>query len=243
MPISEFLTNNIFCYDNFFFIKLFIHNSSYLPLTDVDGISLSTGYETNVKVSQTFYKKLPAPYGECIEDAQSILSFDSDLYRSSVSLTSTYSQKFCLQVCIQELIINMCGCYDLYLPQTRNSNVSACDWNYLNLCVSKVYEFYMSSDSATRCLSDCPVECESVDFNLDISYATFPTPFYAYLLDLYQTMHPELSSGRTLSYNSDILKKSVMAVNVYYDDISFNIIEESPAMTQNQLIGNIGGKI
>lgn len=227
----------------FFILKLFIHNSSYLPLTDVDGISLSTGFETDVKVSQTFYKKLPSPYGQCIEDTQSMLSFDSDLYRSSVSLTSMYSQKFCLQLCIQELIISLCGCYDLYLPQTLKTNISACDWNFLNLCVSKVYELYMNSDSATECLSDCPVECESVNFNLDLSYATFPTPFYAYFLNTYQKLHSELNLKRNLSNDPDVIKKSVMAVNVYYEDISFNLVEESPAMTQNQLFGNIGGKI
>lgn len=226
------------------FFKIFIHNSSYVPLSDVDGIVLSSGYETNVRVSQTFYKRLPSPYGDCIVDLQSMSSFDSELYRSSVALTSVYSQKFCLQLCIQNMVVSSCSCYDLYLPQPLNKIVNACSWEVLYSCVGPIYAGYfdLNSDEPAKCIKDCPAECESTNFNLDLSYATFPTPFYAYLLSTYQNIHPEKSAGRQLSNDSDEVKSSVMAVNIYYDDISYSLIEESPAITTDELFGNIGGK-
>lgn len=40
-------------------IQMFVHNSSYTPLTDIEGIALATGFETDLVVKQVNIYKVP----------------------------------------------------------------------------------------------------------------------------------------------------------------------------------------
>jgi len=42
------------------------------------------------------------------------------------------------------------------------------------------------------------------------------------------------------NYTSDQIKKSVSLVNIYYDDLSYNVVEDSPQITFDILLGSLG---
>ena len=52
--------------------------------------------------------------------------------------------------------------------------------------------------------------------------------------DLYPNLQREFGSYEKI-------KSSVLAVNVFYDDLSYTIIEEQPLTTAYQLFSNLGG--
>lgn len=217
--------------------KLFVHNSSYTPLTDTEGVSLSAGFETNIKISQMFYNKLPEPYGQCVGDLTSPSAFNSDLFKWTVQLASRYNQKYCLQLCLQVYVISQCQCYDLYYPITADNIYPPCNFSVITTCGAPAKNHFFNSDLTIQCFDYCPQECESITFDLDLAHASFPTPFYSALLGQYQNIH---NLGRNFTTLQQVESTS-LAVNVYYEDISYTVIDEAPDVTTDQLIGSIGG--
>lgn len=47
--------------------------------------------------------------------------------------------------------------------------------------------------------------------------------------------------GQTIDY--DFVKKNFALVNIYYDEIKYTVMEESPAMEIIDLIANVGGTL
>ncbi|CAF0745052.1 unnamed protein product [Brachionus calyciflorus] len=216
---------------------LFIHNSSTIPSSEFDGISLSTGHETDIIVNEILFKKLPKPHSNCVEDSYSNVSFDSDLYRETIKLFKKYGQKTCLNLCFHKNIFEKCGCY--YPDRNIVEDFSqVCDEIIYDKCYMPFISTYGESKASQNCFEKCPDECESVKYNLQISQADFPTEFYAdFLMNYDATLK---NSSRNFSSYKNV-KKSTLAVNVYFDDIGYTLVEEKPSKTLEQLVADIGG--
>lgn len=207
-----------------------------MPLFDIEGISLPTGFETDIIIKQFFHNKQPKPFSNCIEAMQSYTT--SSLYNYTTVLVGKYNQKFCLQICLQRYIIEKCQCYDITLPVLNfTSTEPPCDSQKLVECIYGLYEEFYAGPYE-KCFSECPDQCNLVFFNFELSMSTFPTPFYAKLLKKYQTIKPNAAWNMS-SYED--LKGRILAVNVYFDDISYVVIDEVPAKSLEQFIADIGG--
>ena len=88
------------------------------------------------------------------------------------------------------------------------------------------------------CFRYCPNECKSVYFDYELSYADFPTPYYANLLLRYNKLYPNPNRVYT---TFESIKNSTLAVNIYYDDISYTVLGDSPKTTSDQFFANVGG--
>ncbi|CAF0806060.1 unnamed protein product [Brachionus calyciflorus] len=212
---------------------IFIHNSSIKQFDILNGINLPVGYETDIVISKEHSKKMPYPYSNCIEDISSNDSFDSELYRKTLKNNGIYQQRNCLITCVDEYIIQECGCNPIPIDIEQG-----CNMTMIFDCVAGKYSEFYNSSKATECQDFCPEECESIKYNYKTNYADFPSPFYSDIL---------IKSNYLWSNNSwnnstyEDVKKSVLAVNIFYDDISVKMIEESPSKTIDQLVADIGG--
>lgn len=130
--------------------------------------------------------------------------------------------------------------YDVTMPELPNSSAPPCNGTILAICIKPSYDKFYNSDLVSSCFKYCPNECESVFFDLELSHSSFPTPFYTNLLAAYWYLHP--NEARDFSTAARITG-SVLAVNVYYDDIAYEVVEEVAATTKEQFIGNIGGLV
>jgi hypothetical protein len=195
------------------------------------------GYEYDAVVKQLFYNKQASPYSDCVEDVDNSQSSSTSLFKSTLKLVGRYNQKYCLQLCSQRYLIAKCQCYDVTLPK-MDSTTSPCDLNQALTCMQDAYVGFYSSDDASSCFTECPQECNSVYFGLKLSRADFPSPFYGELLLNYSKNNP--NNVRNFSSYAQI-KRSILAVNIYYDDVSYTQVDESPARTFEQLIADIGG--
>ncbi|RNA06509.1 amiloride-sensitive sodium channel subunit delta [Brachionus plicatilis] len=144
-------------------IHLFIHNHSTVIFSESDSINLSNGFETDIVVSQQHSYKLSKPHSNCIKDPTSFNSFESDLYKKSIELYGIYQQKTCLIMCYHEYIKMQCGCYfSDALGVTFNSS---CNASLIN-CSKKAYENFQNSAKSLECFDLCPIECETIYFNI-----------------------------------------------------------------------------
>ncbi|RNA01929.1 amiloride-sensitive sodium channel subunit gamma [Brachionus plicatilis] len=216
-------------------IHLFIHNHSAAIFSQYDSISLSNGFDTDIVVSQEHSHKLSKPHSNCIKDPTSFDSFQSGLYRKSIEMFGRYQQKTCLIMCYDEFIKDTFGCY--YPGAIEAKSATFCDYQVF-LLATNAYKNFSSSGQSWKCFDKCPNECDTVKFNFKISQANFPTPFYSQLMIENHKYYP--NQARNFS-SYEMVKKSVVAVNVYHDDISLTLVQETPAMNINQLISNIGG--
>ncbi|CAF0707240.1 unnamed protein product [Brachionus calyciflorus] len=216
---------------------LFIHNSSTIPSSEFDGISLSTGHETDIIVSKTFFQKLSKPYSDCVKDLNSTESFGSEVYKETIKIFGQYEQKVCINLCFHKSVFERCGCY--YPDQKIIKNISqACDHSFGFKCYLDFAASFGESKISSECIDKCPEQCQSVKYNLQFSNANFPTPSYA---DFFIAYDSEINNNLRSFYSYSNVKESTLAVNVYFDDIGYTLVEEKASKTLEQLVADIGG--
>jgi hypothetical protein len=170
--------------------------------------------------------------------------------------TINYSQLFCLKMCFMKYVYENCGCYDITVPLTpklqdtylKNACISGEQLNCLN---RKQNYFYSEVELFGPCYKKCPIECDYVKYDLKVTQATYPTEWYAEFLNNSTyfneviNMYFSTLNATPLSYKGNYtgLRNSVARVNVYYEDLSYVVISESPAMTFDLFLGNLGGNL
>ena len=207
-------------------LKIFIHNNSVEPSL-AEGISIELSKSTLIAIERTQISKEPYPYSVCID----LKSFDSKFYRVILDSNMTYRQSDCLDLCLQEIIIANCNCYDLNYLKLDDSKPCL---NMTQLfCTSKMYASFRNKSLDDECLRKCPLECDSMSFDARLSSATFPT---RYLFDALENVLFKNSSF-------DDVKKRVVELKIYYSKLSYLSLTESPKTSIIDLFSNIGGTL
>ncbi len=111
--------------------------------------------------------------------------------------------------------------------------------------------FYEDADLVGECYIMCPVECVEIKYDMTVSASSFPTEWHAGVLtrnakfNKLINMYFDWINLTTINYTNDYasLKNAVARVNVYYEDLRYTVVDESPAITVASLLGTIGGNI
>jgi hypothetical protein len=95
------------------------------------------------------------------------------------------------------------------------------------------------------CVAECPEECNSEIYELTLSSAQFPTITYGQRLieesSFLRGLVDSLAKSNSDLERHEIVKRNVLALNVFYDKLAYTFIEESPKTEIADLISNIGG--
>ena len=91
------------------------------------------------------------------------------------------------------------------------------------------------------CSSECPLECDSISYELSLSTANFPTRIFSKILKQRDTIKSQFEPNETISYES--LKECVLALDINYAELKYKVISESASKTIIDLIASIGGTI
>jgi hypothetical protein len=223
--------SNIYNFSRSSGLLISVHNSSSLPDPGLSGLSIAPGVESMISIEQTFTDKLEEPYSNCIELGS---TFDSDLFRKTAKTVKNYDQKTCLTLCYQESLIKNCSCYDRGFTYFNDSSTSLCNISQIVCLSTHIPYFYSSNAILKECFTKCPPECDSINYKLSISQFDFPTPAYTDFILKYH-------SNKTKFLSYDELKKSVLSVGFYYNEISYTLIKELPSKTLDQMIADLGG--
>ena len=216
---------------------------------DTEGVTVGTGMETNIGIKRTIISKLSSPYSSCVNGSSSS-SNDSLLYKEIFALgQKTYRQKYCFKLCYQYNLIINCKCYDpqfpsiaSVIPEFSNQTVPGCHDTEQVSCMSNQQTYFdeYGTSNYTNCSRNCPLECESVNYDLRISTATYPTSNYLKWLLLQTSLTQKYSNQTTLLTD---IQNSILKLNIFYDDMFYTKLSDSPAITSDTLLGTIGGNM
>jgi hypothetical protein len=146
---------------------LFVHNQTSKPETS-SGILLKPGTHTDIVVKKSFTSLVPSPYSDCQDS--STFRFDKVYFNILQSENIKYNQQDCLDLCMQQEIVDRCNCYYLEFFKLNNQTKACLSVDEVN-CAFASYEKFAEKDTVELCKNRCPLECDSLKYDFTISSA------------------------------------------------------------------------
>jgi acid-sensing ion channel, other len=205
-----------------------------MPSYDDTFISIEPGRETNIGIERVFSSNYPLPYSSCTDLSN---GYDSDLYTFILNSKKVYRQKDCKNLCLQSIIEDACQCYTTSLP--KYASVLPCLNTTQIQCYNSIYDNYLndSKDFLLKCQPKCPLECNSVKYNTEISSLVFPSLEIWNFYLKYST-----SNGYNFSnYERD--RELFYSLNIYYLSNEYTFIDVAPSMSVYGLLSSLGGSL
>jgi hypothetical protein len=210
-------------------LLLVIRNHSSNAITLDRGVYVSPGFVTNIGVIRTF--RTP---GKCVADLTPTSNYSKVIfdYFSDLNLTR-YDQKFCIVMCFQDNLADICGCTSLDSPKPikgtkfcQNEVEIACENNY--------YNYFYASNIDDACENVCGQNCGVAQYDLIISSAQY-SGWNAYSNIFNQ-------SARS-SFHEISAQTPTVRVNVNYYRMVYQVISQPLAMSFDSFLGSIGGQL
>jgi hypothetical protein len=194
-------------------VYIFLPNKNLRTINDFQAIALSAGQYTFVQVSRTKIKRLSWPYSNCVESI-SRYTINNDI-KNELRKVSAGEDNYIQQECLS-------ACFSIFVLKDCANDVTNDDSNCNNTVVAK-------------CYSLCPPQCESTVYSASNSMLQFPTRKYA---ERIKQIEADLSD-----FSYEQLKESVLAVEIYYESLSYVSVSENAKITIADLIVNIGSNL
>ena len=220
-------------------LKVFIKNQSQPLLSDFDdSLSIRPGDEASITIERTFTSKTSAPYSNCITGN----NYNSELFRFIIGSNKTYTRLECTALFFQRHIINSCQCF--YTAYTMLYKSPPCLNSSHLSCLTTNMDFFLKYGTSTAdYLIECPVECDTIKYETQLSNSEFPSlEFY----NLYKTSQEFEIIQSTFNVNlstHELAKEYMYALNVYYSSTSYTYISDSPQTTLYGLFSSLGGSL
>jgi len=195
---------------------------------------------TYIALKRELKSMLPKPYSDCIIDRGKDSEHDSYLYNLIKNSPYDYTQKFCFQQCLQNLLIEKCKCHLSNLESLINADICITS-GQVKCAVSTYLSIYGRNNYPEKnCLPHCPLECNSTQ----ISSTTTSFELLGEVYEKFIRNNQNLSSDfLNTSITNEMIKRSVVRVYVYYDSLSYTQSEKAPQIDIISLIANIGGNL
>jgi hypothetical protein len=215
------------------FFSMYIHNKSLNPVESSDEpIKLTPGLSTELKISRVFTERLPYPYNDCVDDLSLLNSHDSLLVKHILAKTkSSYRQKDCFDLCLAQYLIQSCN---------LTSSPLGFPWELAGFdCAEKEYENFITKNIHEFCKLDCPLECNSIDFNIEVMTSLFPNENYAKELMNNSKIKSKYPAGYNITLED--LSKSLVQFSVYYKNFDYTLVSQTPKQELVDCVSNVGG--
>jgi len=199
-------------------LVVFVHNQSFSPVrTEKAHVFVETGKKTLIGVKRVFNFKEPYPYSQCID----LSDYSSDLY-DLIKSKRQYRQQDCFKLCRQKSYIEKCGCNLFNDAININASVRFCSNSSDSVCWQEVYQNYNREECERKW---CPLECDSVEYDLGLS----------------SLVYPSMNSQRDSQYNMS--SSATVRFVVFYSTLEYTFIKESPQTNKLDLFAKIGGTL
>jgi len=105
--------------------------------------------------------------------------------------------------------------------------------------LSAFVNFSSSGYISNICFQYCPLECDSITYQISTAFSNYPSYNYAKNLLMTNPMITSKFQNETLTY--DLIKQSVLSLNIYYDKLSYIQISKDTKTEIVDLVSGIGG--
>ncbi|XP_037071027.1 uncharacterized protein LOC119092156 [Pollicipes pollicipes] len=232
--------------------RVTIHSSDVFPLVDEAGMDIAPASVNSISLKETRIIRQEHPYQSNCYRRWSQVEVEPVMFDEETGASSPTGERFtlpgCHRICLQLQIVRACGCHHTLYPLTftakgrRQAIGEACDLSYNSLdnnCTEAVVNSMSTDASSTDC--GCSASCDERDHQPQLSVASWPQGnFLTSILEriAFASTSDSLSEEAMLQWALQFSK-----LNVYYRDISSDVIEESPIYTYTTLIGSLGGAL
>ncbi len=223
LTLDDYVTDD-FLKKTIFKLRIFVDNSSdyfnILQIYDIDnGLMIPAGIN-HVQIDREIIKNLPEPFNKCVK--QETNDNVSRMFQYFKQNNKTYIQKDCMNLCIIDYAMKKCDC-----SVDSNFNFEPCSYDSIILdCFSNYYHQFLNKSilEPKICKKECPLECDSVNFNL------IHNSFYATdkFLDIYNDTNGES-------------KDNLIYLFIYYPNKQYQLVTQIPRMQTFDLVSNVGG--
>ncbi|ELU03413.1 hypothetical protein CAPTEDRAFT_188964 [Capitella teleta] len=205
--------------------KVLVHHPFTWPLISDLGTAIAPGTETYLAIEEVLVKRLPSDFG----DESSCVSTDDPSFVNPLEFIEKYSKEGCVYNCLVKYVIHGKGCkcrpWNLHA-----NNITDCSLGeYLDCVTIAQYEF--SKNQTFLDLCDCRDTCTEAYFRVRKSEALYPSD-----LALGEMSAKE---GRDETY----FRKNIIDLKIYFESLSYELIEEYESYTLTDLQSDIGGNL
>uniref|UniRef100_A0A8R1HXL4 Degenerin n=1 Tax=Caenorhabditis japonica TaxID=281687 RepID=A0A8R1HXL4_CAEJA len=204
-------------------IRLTIHDKEDFPFPDTFGYSAPTGYISSFGMRMKKMSRLPAPYGDCVEDGTT----SNYIYKGYA-----FSTEGCYRTCFQELIIDRCGCSDPRFPTING--VAPCQVFNKNHreCLEKHTHEIGEIHGSFKCR--CQQPCNQTIYTTSYSEAIWPSQALNISLG-----HCEKEAEEC----NEEYKENAAMLEVFYEALNFEVLSESEAYGIVKMMADFGGHL
>lgn len=112
------------------------------------------------------------------------------------------------------------------------------------MCVVNQYRKFRSNKNLfVGCEKQCPLECRSIRFNMEKSFATFPSNSYAQVFANNHGVFHLMTKASTEMAILKAIKQSMLSLKITFKEIEYTLILEQASLTIIDLIINMGGTL
>ena len=220
-----------------------IGNASYFEDDTFDEITLAPGFITSVRVERLFQRQLAKPYSNCdiSETYVDEYALSSHLYKQIEESAYEYTQQLCLFQCYQIELARECNCTDPWFISLV-PDLDVCVTNAETDCLVRVYNqvYLLSSFVRDSCLPLCPLECDRNQYKYVVTMSRLDATWY---VDLTATRANLSADFLGSNIDAESVRESSVAVNVFYDSLSYTFSTESAKCDVVSLLASIGGSL
>ncbi|XP_063818482.1 amiloride-sensitive sodium channel subunit alpha isoform X2 [Pseudophryne corroboree] len=201
--------------------RVLIHGHKEQAFMDDNGFNIQPGVETSIGMKKEVVSRLGGDYSDCSEDGSDVDV--KDLFNSE------YTQQVCVRSCFQAKMVDRCGCAYAFYPLP--DGVEYCDykkhksWGY---CYYKLIKEF--SQHELGCFAKCRKPCLLTEYQLNAGYSRWPTKV------------SESWVFHTLSQSNFTDRNGIAKLNIYFEEMNFKTIQESPTIIMVTLLSLLGSQ-
>lgn len=204
-------------------VRLTIHDKDEFPFPDTFGYSAPTGYVSSFGLRLRKMTRLPAPYGDCVPDGKT-----SDYIYKNYE----YSVEGCYRSCFQQLVLKECKCGDPRFPVPEGVHHCEAADPVARRCLDARMNELGGLHGSFRCR--CQQPCRQSIYSVTYSPAKWPS----------LSLQIQLGScnGTNAECNKHYKENGAM-VEVFYEQLNFEMLTESEAYGFVNLLADFGGQL
>ncbi|XP_061306206.1 amiloride-sensitive sodium channel subunit delta [Pezoporus flaviventris] len=206
-------------------VKVMIHNHNQTPFLEHEGFDIRPGIATTIGIQQDEVNRLGGNYGKCTTNGN-----DVDV---KLLYNNSYTLQACLHSCFQHIMVRKCGCGYYYYPLPPGAEY--CDYNKQPAWGHCFYQLYNRlRNHHLNCFEQCPKPCRESLYKVSAGTAKWPS---AKSQDWVRQ-----ALRHQNGYNSTSNRKDIAKVTIFYQQLNYQSVNESPLLTENLLLSSMGSQ-
>ncbi|CAC5399535.1 unnamed protein product [Mytilus coruscus] len=224
-------------------IRVDIHEQNTLPFPTEEGFLVSTAFETHIALKKIDILRSDGNHGDC----NTYADFEAEYgYK--------FTRQLCLALCLQDEMLERCGCHSSTLEEYRVKLHK----NHTRMCRSKSVndEYVVHLDRECEALVKleqrrrlvpcrCTNPCKETRYSRVITARQWPTDEYANILVASVCeQRPEVCNHIVnKKKDSRSLSQDFLRLTIYYEDLNYEEMYETPEIEVQQFASDVGGAI